>query len=55
MVENGSGNDVEFDGKHLLIPTLIPNTKEYVNIKYYIMPHNECVFGIIFGAHDQKY
>ena len=54
MVENGSGNDVEFDGKHLLIPTLIPNTKEYVNIKYYIMPHNECVFGIILGLKDSR-
>jgi len=54
MVENGSGNDVEFDGKHLLIPTLIPNTKEYVKIKYYIMPHNECAFGIILGLRDSR-
>ena len=54
MVENGSGNDIKFDGKHLLISTLIPNTNTFVDVKYYIMPHNQCVFGIILGIHDMK-
>ena len=54
MVENGSGTDVMFDGKYLLLPTLIPNTNTFVDIKYFIMPHNQCAFGIILGFHDGK-
>ena len=53
-VQNGSGKDVKFDGKILEIPTLIPNTNEFVNIKYYVMPHNECCYGMIFGDSDRK-
>ena len=54
LVENGSGKDVIFSGEYLIIPTLIPNTKEFVKIKYYIMPHNECAYGIILGLTDSK-
>ena len=52
MVENGGGTDVQFNGEHLVIPTLKPNTKQFISIKYYVMPHNECCFGIIIGDKD---
>ena len=54
MVENGSGNDVEFNGKYLIIPTLVPNSKYFEEIQYFIMPHNECAFGIILGLSDSQ-
>ena len=54
MVENAGQEDVAFDGRHLLIPTLIPNTKRFEEIKYFIMPHNECIYGIILGDNDSE-
>ena len=54
MVENGGGKDVKFTGEHLVIPTLKPNTKEFIDIKYYVMPHNECCYGIILGDADME-
>ena len=55
LVENASGKDVEFQGEYLLIPTLIPNTNaHFEDIKYYIMPNNQCAYGIILGLNDSK-
>ena len=54
MVENGGGKDVKFTGQHMLIPTLQPNTKDFIPIKYYLMPHNKCCYGIIIGDKDQE-
>ena len=54
LVENASGKDVVFEGKYLLIPTLIPNTTQFEDIKYYIMPNNECAYGVILGLNDSK-
>ena len=51
-VENASGKDVIFEGKYLLIPTLIPNTIQFEEIKYYIMPNNQCAYGVILGLKD---
>ena len=53
-VQNGSGKDVKFDGKILEIPTLVPNTKEFIPMQYYVMPHNECCFGIIIDDAGRK-
>ena len=44
-VENGGRQDETFSGDYLEIPTLKPNTKTFVKVKYLIMPHNECSFG----------
>ena len=36
------------------IPTLIPNTRNVVYIRYYIMPHSKCSAEVIIGEKDMK-
>ena len=54
LCENGGKEDELFSGEYYIIPTLIPNTTNFEEIKFYIMPHNECSHGIILGDSDRK-
>ena len=54
MVENGGEKDITFNGNYLNCNILIPNTKTTANVKFYIMPHNECSYKIILGFKDMK-
>ena len=54
MVENGGEKDITFNGNYLNCNILIPNTKTTANVKFYIMPHNECSYKMILGFKDMK-
>ena len=41
IVENGGQEDETFSGDYIKAQILIPNTRNYHTIHFYIMPHNE--------------
>ena len=53
-VENGGQTEEVFSGNYLKLPVQIINSNQWVNIKFYIMPHNHCLFGMILGLSDMK-
>ena len=43
-VENGGQKEEIFSGDYLKLPVRIINSDQYKWIKFYVMPHNHCLF-----------
>ena len=53
-VENGGQKEETFTGDHIKIPVRVIGTKQFANVKFFIMPHNKCTFNVILGLRDMK-
>ena len=53
-MENGGQTEEVFSGNYLKLPVQIINSEQWVNIRFYIMPHDHCLFGMILGLSDMK-
>ena len=51
-VENGSSKDIKYEGTHIWLEFIKPNTDKTIKIKTYIMPHDNCRYDIILGIKD---
>jgi len=54
VVENGGQKEELFSGDYMKLPIRIVNSDQWVNVKFYIMPHNHCLFQMILGLRDMK-
>ena len=53
-VENGGQKEEMFSGDYLSLPVQVINTNQWKTIRFYIMPHNHCLFQMILGLRDMK-
>ena len=54
-VENGGHEEAVFSGNYMKLPVQVINSDDqWVWVKFYIMPHNHCLFGVILGLPDMK-
>ena len=53
-VENGGRTDELFSGDHLLLPMRIPNTHKFVEMEFFISPHDDVPMDLIIGSPDME-